>query len=292
VLLWASFLWVEGKAEEPMLDPQVLTNRTFITAALAALMSFFGLIGIMAYYPLFLQGVQGTSATQSGQMITPFGVLMAFMGVPAGLLLARTKRYKWMYIAGYALLGAAMIGMVTFRVSTPIWLGITVTAVAGLGLGAIPTINTLVVQFAVPRRLLGAATGGIFFFVMMGMAIAPAILGSAMNASYNSMLQANLPAGLTGIVDEATLASLADPRVLLVPDAMTALQEKVSGQDAALFEQAVTAIRGALEASLKTVFLIGAATMLISFLLILSIPEVSMDVEAADKKALEPASAD
>jgi MFS family permease len=57
VLVWALFIWYEGKVEEPLLDPQVLTNRTFITAAGAGFMSFFGLLGIMMYYPLFLQGV-------------------------------------------------------------------------------------------------------------------------------------------------------------------------------------------------------------------------------------------
>jgi len=291
-LLWMAFLWAEGRAAEPMLDPQVLTNRTFITAALAALTSFLGLIGIMAYYPLFLQGVQGTSATLSGQIITPFGVLMAFTGVPAGLLLARTKRYKWMYIGGYGLLTAAMFGMFTFSAATPIWLGILVTSVAGLGLGTIPTLNTLVAQFALPRRLLGAATGAIFFFVMMGQALAPAILGSAMTAAYGPSLQAGLTAGLTGSVDQATLTALADPRVLLAPQAMTALQDKLGGPDAALFRQTTAAVRGALEASLKTVFLIGAAGMMISLLLIITIPELSMDAEAADARLVEPAAAD
>ncbi len=229
VLAWAAFLWIESKAEEPMLDPQVLGNRTFLTAALAGFMSFFGLIGIMAYYPLFVQNVQGANATVSGQALTPFSVLMAFMGVPAGLLLAKTKRYKWMYVAGYALLTAMMFVMWTFTKNTPLLLSTLVTALAGLGLGTIPTINTLVAQFAVPKRLLGVAVGAIYFFVMMGMAIAPAILGGFMNA--------------------------------------------------------VQASTGSLEAALKTVFLVGAITMTVSFLMILTIPEINIDVEAQDKKA-------
>jgi len=46
----------------------------------------------------------------------------------------------------------------------------------------------------------------------------------------------------------------------------------------------VQAIRGLLEASLKLVFLIGAVTSLVSFLLILIIPEVPIDAEVQDKK--------
>ncbi len=229
IVAWVFFLRIESKAAEPMLDPQVLGNRTFLTAALAGFMSFFGLLGIMAYYPLFMQNVQGVNATVSGQALTPFSVLMAFMGVPAGLLLAKTKKYKWMYVAGYALLTAMMFVMYTFNKGTPLWMSIAVTALAGLGLGTIPTINTLVAQFAVPRRLLGVAIGAIFFFVMMGMAIAPAILGGVMNG--------------------------------------------------------VQASTGSLETALKTVFLIGAITMAVSFIMILTIPEIDMDAEVQDKKA-------
>jgi hypothetical protein len=36
------------------------------------------------------------------------------------------------------------------------------------------------------------------------------------------------------------------------------------------------------------IFLIGAVTMLVSFLLVLTIPEVSLDVEAPDRKPSAP----
>jgi len=44
-----------------------------------------------------------------------------------------------------------------------------------------------------------------------------------------------------------------------------------------------------LEAGLKLVFLVGAVTILVSFLMILTIPEVSMDLEVADQKEQKPA---
>jgi MFS family permease len=286
-VFWVVFLWCENRAEEPMLDPQVLTNRTFLTAAVAAFASYFGVLGIQMYYPLFLQGVQGTSATLSGQIITPFSMLMAFIGVPTGFLLAWTKRCKWMYIIGYGILTVTSFGMVAFHAGTPLWLGILVTALAGLGIGAIPTMNTLVAQFAVPKRLLGVSVGAMFFFVFLGGAIAPAVLGSAMNAEYAKKLKASVPAELSLVADEATLKSLADPRVLLSQSAMNTLRKDFEGMDGKgneLFNRTVQAIRDSLEAGLKTIFAIGAVSMLLSFLLILTIPEVSMDTEVKDKK--------
>lgn len=277
VIFWALFLWVETRAAEPMLDPQVLTNRTFITAAMAGLLSLFGLTAVMVYFPLFLQGVQAVGATLSGQVMTPFSLLMAFMGVPAGLLLARTRRYRWMYIPGYGILTAVMFGMATLTGKTPLLWCFVISTLAGLGLGAIPTVNALVAQYAVPRHLLGVATGAIYFFVLLGAAIAPAILGSALNTTYTKVLHASLPPKLEGVVGEATMVSLGNPRALLSPEAMAALEasfRNVGDPNPALFEQTVAAIRAALEGGLRTVFWIGAVTMVLSFLLILTIPEI------------------
>lgn len=279
-ILWIVLIQVERKAEEPILAPEVMTNRTFLTAAFAGLLSYFGMLAVTMYYPLFLQGVQGTSASLSGQVITPFGIIMAFMGVPTGFLIARTKRYKWMLVTGYIIITCTTFSMVAFRANTPIWLGIVVTAITGFGLGSIPTINTLVSQFAVPKNRLGVAVGAIFAFVFMGNAIAPAILGSAMNQTYADRLQASLPAELSGRVDEAALESLADPRVLLSPQALTTLENSckaLGDRGPALFIETVKAIRASFEASLKMVFLIAAITTLASCLLILTIPEVPID---------------
>lgn len=225
VVAWFGFIQVEKKAEAPILDPQVLFNRTFITAAGSGFVSFFGLLGVMIYSPVFAQNVMGFSPTVSGSMLTPFSMLFAFMGIPAGFILAKTKKYKWMYITGYAIMTVAMFIMYTFTKDTPAWLFVLITALMGFGNGVMPTINTLVAQFAVPRRLLGVAVGAIFFFVMMGMAIAPAILGLAQNSAVD------------------------------------------------------------LEAGLKLVFLVGAIGMVVALIMVITIPEVSMDTEAPDQKA-------
>jgi MFS family permease len=284
---WFLFIWIERRAEEPILDPQVFTNRSFLIAAIAALMSFFGFVGIMNYYPLFLQHVQGTSATLSGGILTPFSILMAFMGVPAGLLLAKTKRCKWMYILGYLIATAATFFMFTFSSATPVWLGILVTAIGGLGLGVMPTINALVVQFALPKRLLAVAVAGIFFVVTLGNSITPAIMGAAMNSTYAKKLQDSLPAELIQLLDAGVRASIADPGVLKSQEAMAELRDRIMSigdEGPLLYDRTVQGIRVALESSLRILFLIGAMAMLISLLLIIAIPEVSMDMEVQDKK--------
>jgi MFS family permease len=179
-----------------------------------------------------------------------------------------------------------MISMVFFDSDTPISWGLAVSILCGLGLGTIPTVNTLVVQYAVPKRLLGVAMGALFFGISMGVAISPAILGSAMNIQYNSTLKATLPGELSRLADAATMTSLGNPRVLLSEPAMSALRETLGKRGAdgeRLFEQTVQAIRTSMEAGLRAVFIIGAATMLLAFILVVTIPEIPMEDRIEEK---------
>lgn len=287
LIFWTLFIKAEAKAEEPILDLQVLRNRSFFTIASAGLLSAFGMAGLMIYYPLLVQGVQGASATLYGQIMTPGNVLMNFLGVGAGFMIARTKRYKWMFIMGYGLTLLVMIALTFFKASTPIFLGFAAITLAGIGMGVIPTVTTLVVQYAVPKRLLGVATGALFFSVMIGQAIAPAVLGSAMNMKYSSALKESLPVEVSQVADRATMESLGDPNVLLSEPAMAALRATLNQQTnhgQKILDQTVTAIRASMESGLRMTFLIGAISMFLTFLTICTIPEISIDAKVEDKR--------
>ena len=156
---WIGFIQIEKRGTAPILDPQVLFNRVFLTAAGASFLYYFGTLGIIAYSPIFVQDVMGISPAVGGSMLTPFTVIVAFMGIPAGFLLAKTGKYKWIYLLGYATAIVSMLAMWRFTAATPIWVYVLVTTAAGFGLGTMPTLNTLVAQYAVPKRLLGVAVG-------------------------------------------------------------------------------------------------------------------------------------
>jgi MFS family permease len=219
ITAWAAFFIVEKNAESPILDPQLLLNRTFSTVAASGFLFFFGSLGIATYSPIFVQHVMAVSPSISGSMLTPYSMLVAFIGIPAGFLLARTNKYKWMYIISYALITLAMFIMWQFNTNTPIWLYVLITSLAGFGMGTIPTINTLVAQIAVSTNLRGVSVGALFFFQMVGIALAPTIMGLVQNST---------------------------------PD---------------------------LESGLRLVFLVCAVATMVSLVLVITIPEVSIDSE-------------
>ena len=223
LVAWVVFIQIEKRAEAPILDPQVLFNRTFLTAAIAGLLSFFGTVAIAGYSPIFVQEVMKVSPTISGSMLTPFSTVVAFIGVPIGFMLAKTKKYRGLLIFGYAIVTLALLWMWRFTATTPIWMYVLVTSIVGIGLGILPTVNTVVAQFAVSKNLLGVAVGAIFFFQMIGIAVSPAILGFAQNSA---------------------------------PD---------------------------LEGGLKLIFLTSAIAIGIALLLILTIPEISLEPDIIDE---------
>lgn len=289
ILFWLLFIAAEARAEEPILDLQVLRNRSFVTIISACLLSGFGMAGLMLYYPLLIQMVQQVTATFGGNIMTPGMVLMNFIGVPTGFLLARTKRYKGMFMVSYGLTAVIMLGLISFNASTPIIWGFLAFTLAGISMGAVPTLNTLVAQYAVPRRLMGVATAALYFSVMIGQAIAPAILGSAMNMGYNSTLKANLPPEVTRSADAATMKELGDPNVLLSESAMASLRTKVKGissKGTLVLDETVSAIRLSMESGLKIIFIIGAVAMVLTFLIICTIPEISIDTPVEEKTEL------
>ncbi len=281
VVFWILFIRSEYGVEEPILDPLLLRNRSFNTVAAATFLSCFAQMGMMMYFPMFLQGVLGISAAKSGMIFTPFSVLMSFMGIPVGLLIARTKRYKLLYVLGFAILTAQMFGNLLFTAGVPVVWCVLAATIGGLGLGAVPTVNTIIIQNAVPKRLLGAAMGAFFFCLMLGVAISPAILGSTMNATYAKSLK--LPDAIERTADKEIIESVQNPNALLSDAKLAELEnlfKKKGDSGDTLFHQSVDAMRNSMEAGLRSVFLIGAVTMLLALLLVFTIQETPLETEA------------
>jgi hypothetical protein len=294
LILWSIFFWVETKTVEPILAPEIFRNPYFVLIMAAAFLSFFGQLALMTYYPLFLQAVQGIGALQAGQAIAPCSVLILLFGVPAGFLLGKLKRFKWAYVSAYIILTAVMFGLVLFRPETSMAWNFTASTLAGLGFGAIAIINILALQVAVPRRL-GAAMGALFFVSSMGAAIAPAILGSTMNTSYEKSIKTLLPDTLLQAGDGETIGSLANSRILLSADRMTALSRafnKRGSEGKVLFEQTVRAIRVSTAKGLRSVFLVGAIAIIAAFLSIIAIPKTAIDPIGQEGENLDGAKVD
>jgi MFS family permease len=70
-VLLALFAWVESRVHEPILPLTVLRYPVMAGTIGVVFLVGFSLFGALAFVPLFVQGVQGGTATEAGQVLTP-----------------------------------------------------------------------------------------------------------------------------------------------------------------------------------------------------------------------------
>jgi EmrB/QacA subfamily drug resistance transporter len=228
IFLLAVFVPIERRAPEPIVPISLFRLRTFNVAGGAGFIVGMAMFGAIAFLPLFLQVVQGASATNSGLLLLPLmaGLLTASIG--SGQVITRTGRYRIFPIAGTAIAAVGMFLLSTMGAETSRLLVTLYMVMLGVGIGF--TLQTLVLatQNAVPMRDLGAATSAVTFLRSMGGAIGVAIFGALFNNVLAGRL-AGLPIGVEDIssITPAALARLsssqAEQVVSAFADSLTAV---------------------------------------------------------------------
>jgi MFS family permease len=90
----AIFTYVELRTKEPLLPMFLFKNRIFLVSALVTVVSGFAMMGSLFYIPLFVQGVIGASATNSGFVTMPMMIAMAIASGISGQIMSRFGKYR------------------------------------------------------------------------------------------------------------------------------------------------------------------------------------------------------
>lgn len=228
--LLALFIRIERRSPEPLIPLDLFDNRMVATSTLHGLFGGMALLGTMAFLPLFVQAVMGTSATAAGSILTPFILSWVFCSILASRLLLRFG-YRPLVLVGMGLMivGSALLA----QVSTATTKGQLIIAVVVLGMGGGLTFVVLMiaVQHAVARAQLGVATSALQFSRSIGAAIGTGAMGSLMTW----WLGRRLAAGneevlrLTGGHADISAIVLGSSRAALSPEAGAFLRQALAG---------------------------------------------------------------
>ncbi len=233
-VLFGAFLLVERVAAEPVLPLDLFKNQVFASAALLSLLTGAVLLALVYYLPLFLQGVLGESATNSGAVITPMTVSLVIGSMAGGLLVAKTGRYQWIAISGAVLICIGSFLFSRMGETTQILQASGFMIVAGVGLGLFFAILTLAVQNAIPRTRMGVGTAATRYMQQAGNTLGVAIIGTVVNNSITSDIAGRLPAGAQRLT-HAGIAAATNPQVLVNPtyrDTLVATAKGFAGRAA------------------------------------------------------------
>jgi hypothetical protein len=233
-----------------------------------------GMVGSIMYIPLFVQGVIGASATESGTVMTPMMIALVGASTLGGQVISRVGRYKWASLGGLGLMTIGLWLLTRLGVEASRGDVIRSLVVLGLGLGlALPTF-TLAVQNDFPARDLGAVTAAVQFFRSIGSTIGVALMGTLLTTRLASGLASDLPPRVAQALPTGAVAAL-DPQALINPDAPRALEAQftILPDGAELFAELMGALRLALSTAVHDVFLVAAIVAVGGVIVALFLPE-------------------
>jgi EmrB/QacA subfamily drug resistance transporter len=214
--LFVLFIIVELFAAEPVLPLSLFRNQVFASAALLSLGVGATILSLAYYLPLFLQGVLGESATNSGELLTPMTVSIVIGSVLGGILVACTGRYQWLAISGAAIMAGGVFLLSRMDASTVLIQATVFMVLAGLGLGVFFALLTLAVQNAIPRTQLGVGTGATRYMQQAGGTLGVAVVGTVVNNTIAGDIGARLPVNAQQLTP-AGIAAATNPQVLVNP---------------------------------------------------------------------------
>ena len=294
------FLAIELRVHNPVLSLSLFRDRTFTVSVLTVFITAMGMFGAILYIPIFAQGVIGESATYSGLALTPMMIAIVVASALTGQAISRWGHYRYIAIVGVAFI---VIGMYLFSS-----IGLTTTAtelalrmvVLGLGLGCTFPIFTLAVQSAFPPQRTGEVTAGVQLFRSVGGTVGTAVLGGVMNSQLTqhlgnigqdpfvqTMQQMN-PNSSFASINNDSIQSILNPDVQkqitgAFAQAPAPLQATLSAQ----FTHFLDVVKGAFSQSVDHVFLVGSLFMIVAFVIVLFLPQLSL--RRSNRPAMEEA---
>jgi EmrB/QacA subfamily drug resistance transporter len=268
-------IWLERRGGQPIIAPSLFRNSIFSVASVVTVIFGMGLFGSISFIPLFLQGVVGSSATNSGVLLMPLMVTAMAASVLSGQLVARFGRYKWLVILSMAIsvIGTSLL----FRLDVQAGNAEVVIAmlVLGLGMGVGMSLYTLIVQNALPQKM-AQATSALTFFRQIGATIGLAAMGSLMVSTFPSAFRSALPTAVTHALPSAVLSKFGDPNTLLNPLQAGGPHLPQTPQALALYQQIVEAMKQALAQSIHQVFVLCLIIMVAGLISVFFLREIKL----------------
>ena len=262
-IMLAAFLSIESRAAEPVVPLSMFRNPIISVCAVCAFVLGVGMFGVIIYLPLFMQGVLGVSATQSGNLLTPMMMGAVTGSIVAGQTLSRTGRYKGVALVGSVLVAAGMLVFARMDAGTARLSVVYGMVVAGLGMGLLQPVYTLAVQNVAPRRQMGAATSSTIFFRSIGSTVGVAAFGSLMLTRYHAIFEERMPPHVPTIA----LPYFSNPLMLVqIRPQLEAAFGRVPG-GSALLQTLFVNVKVALESGLHLIFVCSAVIMALAVLL-------------------------
>ena len=246
----AAFLIVEKKVSEPIVPLDLFKIRLFASSQIVAF--FYGTVFITAivFIPIFVQGVFGGTATNSGLILMPM-MLASVVGSQIGGMLASKLSYKSMMIGSVLLLILGFTLMGSMTTDSTRWQMVLFMIITGIGVGTSFSVLTMSTLDGIPFNRMGSANSSLTFFRSVGMTLGVTIFGTIQN----NIMQTGFISNIAGF---SKFGLKLDARALLQPQVRQHIPENV-----------LTQMTGILSDSITKVFMWALVSLTLAFIFII-----------------------
>src|SRR5256885_5925193 len=177
VLCLALFYFVERRAPEPVLPLDLFRQPVIGVSTAAGALVGAGMIAMVTYVPLYVQGVLGGSPTEAGSAITPMVIGWPIASAVRGRAPPRVG-FRVLVRSGLVISAVAAVALaLLLRPDVSLHVPQALSALFGVGLGLANTALLIAVQTSVEWRQRGVATASTMFARAIGGAAAPGGVG-------------------------------------------------------------------------------------------------------------------
>jgi EmrB/QacA subfamily drug resistance transporter len=154
ILLWRA----ERRSSAPLVDPELLGNRTISLGLVAALLSYAAIFHQMLLSPFFLADVKGLGQMPLAATLTVVPVSLMLTSPIAGWFSDR-RGPRIPQVLGGGMVAAGLAWLAIADAETPMWAVVAGLALEGAGMGLFQPPNNSAVMGALPPAKLGSGGG-------------------------------------------------------------------------------------------------------------------------------------
>ena len=190
ILVLAGFAWWESRSPNAMLPMRFFKNMSFSVASIALSLVTFCQFSLLFLLTPYLQTVHGYSTLQSGLGVLPLAITLTIMATVSARISARIgTKYTVSLGIAIAAIGYLFIAA-SYQVDTSYLVILIGQVIVGIGVGAAfsPAANSIMSAVPIAKAGVGSAMNDTSR--QLGGALGVAVLGTVLNLSYASSLNA------------------------------------------------------------------------------------------------------
>lgn len=175
-ILMVIFWLIESRVEHPCLDVNLFKgNLVFTFSNLTAMLHYSGTFALSFLLSLYLQVIQGFSASHAGMIILLQPVFMALLSPKAGALSDRIAPGKVASV-GMAMTCMGLFGMSRLTETTPIWYVCLVLIWIGVGFALFSSPNNNAIMGSIAPKFYGTASSLLATMRLFGQSTSMAVV--------------------------------------------------------------------------------------------------------------------